>query len=359
MNAQSLLVLALLAQGLIAGSAVAAEKEGLELLGKWNGYNDPGAYDPSYERRFSVLPLNGDLGGREHPWTDTFWPTKKGGIANRWNAPGQPGFKYSPPSREAVRTMSESQLAQLSPAEKYDISQGRYDYPLFKIVRGSTSPSASAWAGICNGWSPAAIHHREPQPVRVTNPDGVVVPFGSSDVKGLLSHFYAFEAETPVKQLGARCFISFMRGLPNCSDVNAGSLHIVLGNELGLRHTAFIVDRDRGREVWNQPVYGYESKVLSYSSARFDSAPGTAQRVLVDTVMYYTDEIEPTWEAVGGTSQFKEGKAEYRYWLELNAAGEIIGGDWESFDRPDFVWTRGKAEFSGYYTGLNQIYRTK
>ena len=48
-----------------------------------------------------------------------------------------------------------------------------------------------AWAGYCHGWAPAANRFEEPLPVTVRNADGVEIPFGSSDVKALLTYFEA------------------------------------------------------------------------------------------------------------------------------------------------------------------------
>jgi len=46
----------------------------------------------------------------------------------------------------------------------------------------------------------------------------------------------------------------------------------------------------------------------------------------------------------------------YEYKLELNNKGEIIGGEWISSARPDFIWKRTAPEFSGYMEGLKGIY---
>jgi hypothetical protein len=103
-------------------------------------------------------------------------------------------FEYTPPSLDDLRNMSREEKINLSPAEKYDIMMGRYDYPTVASERARTSPGMQDWQGICHGWVPAAIDEPEPQPIDATNADGILVPFGSSDVKGLLSYYYGITA---------------------------------------------------------------------------------------------------------------------------------------------------------------------
>ena len=35
----------------------------------------------------------------------------------------------------------------------------------------------------------------------------------------------------------------------------------------------------------------------------------------------------------------------------------VIGGEWISFDRPDFMWKRINKDFEGYFKGLEKIYK--
>ena len=49
--------------------------------------------------------------------------------------------------------------------------------------------------------------------------------------------------------------------------------------------------------------------------------------------------------------------AHYKYWVELNANNQIIGGEWVSTDRPDYVWMKNRMEFMGEFAGLRSIYR--
>jgi hypothetical protein len=73
--------------------------------------------------------------------------------------------------------------------------------------------------------------------------------------------------------------------------------------------------------------------------------------------MIYALESPQQWEPVLGTSAFGQDAKTYTYWLELDAGGNIIGGDWVSRLRPDFIWTTTRSRFLGEFEGLNQIYR--
>lgn len=333
------------------------QTSGRHLKDGWNDINKPDMINASYVRNYAVLPLNASLDADKIPWSDTYWPHNQGGINNRWNSESKRGFGYHLASREEVLLMSQEQLAELSPAEKYDIYMGDYSYPTVRKVWGMTSPRAPGWNGICHGWSPAAILYPEPAPVTVTNSDGIQIPFGASDVKGMISHYYANVANSLARQLGARCHVGFSF-LPACSDVNAGSFHIVLANQIGLMKQAFIGDYARLREVWNNPIYAYDSRVISEGGAFRGSAPGTVRSVLVVSSVSYTDELDdPSWLPVVGTPQFQKKIVEYKYYLELDATNNIIGGSWVSWNRPDFLWTKEPEEFQGYYAAIKNLLR--
>lgn len=335
--------------------------------GAWNKPNDPTSWSTLYNYNLKELPLKGNVEGHQ-PWSDTYWPSREAGIASRWNWEGQNGFKYKTLTEAQVRSLTQDQLAKLSPAEKYDIFMGRFDFPTVKSIRDATSPHAEYWAGICHGWSPAAINHAEPAAVTVTGPSQIAVPFGSDDVKALIDQYYADNAH-PSAFLGEKCesgeggnifhrIASPFLNNSACDDVNAGALHVILTNELGIKHAGFVADVDRWREVWNQPITGFTSQMRGTRAPQQDAAPGTVSEVLVHTDMFYTDELEkPSWTPVVGTPNYKGGVEHYDYSLELDAYGRIIGGQWISDNRPDFLWNAPKLQFTGYMEGINAIYR--
>ncbi len=355
--------------------------------GGWPGHNSPGIFSTEYEYSFERLMTRpeGRISDDRMPWSDTWWPNNRGGIANRWQVTeSYPNIRLGnfQQERERVRRMTREQIKLLSPAEKYDISQGDYNFTLTRNVLGQTNPHSPDWFGICNGWTAAALAHREPAPVTVTNSDGIVVDFGSSDVKGILAHFYTWQARGHTRQLGHRCqpprFLGMGGG--DCQDVHPASFHIVLVNQIGFMNRAFGVDVDGTRdddpeyertgraktrreyqwEVWNQPVFAYRTRVLATRDCAEgcrDTARGTVRMVRVETLMTYADDDHPVWQASIGTNDFFQESRRYEYWLEIDFRGNIVGGSWITEDRPDYLWTADARPFTGMYQGLNQIYR--
>lgn len=322
----------------------------------WNGANDPAIFDSHYFYNLNQLPTQGFLEPSKMPWSDTYWPSREGSINQRWNQENPVGFKYDSPTRNQVLQMSKEQLAKLSPSEKYDIAMGRYDYPLRSAVSSIATPRARSWAGLCHGWAPASLVIPEPAPMEFVNPEGVVVPFGASDIKGLISYFTAYNAKFQTQQVGLRCEnIGRVFNTKACNDINAASLHIILANELGIKKQGFVAEIDPGGQVWNQPVYGFDAKIIGSASP----ADGAYRAVQVQAYMYYGDELEtPLWDAVLGTKQYKFDKKELNYYLDLDQADRIVGGRWvNKYDHPDFIWRPSeKIIFTGYATGIYKIY---
>jgi hypothetical protein len=74
------------------------------------------------------------------------------------------------------------------------------------------------------------------------------------------------------------------------------------------------------------------------------------------TKVVYSASIDPTDSSVLMTKLAKYDTRKYVYWLDVNSKDEIIGGSWESKDRPDFLWVKPKANFTGKWAALNEIY---
>ena len=318
------------------------------ILEAWKVFSSPEIMASGFTHTMKELPLEGHVQNQTKGWSSSYWPSKEGGINVRWNAPKKVGFDYASPTLEQVKLMSLEELSMLSPTEKYDLFTGSYDYPMKKLAASAANKSAPDWAGICHGWAPAAINHNEPTPKLVTNPDGIQIPFGSADIKGLLSYYYAhhYESEDGTHQMGLRCFFGkWMGGGRSCrEDLNAGAFHIVITNMLGLRGEAFLVDVDRYKEVWNQPVSGFKSVIVGEGRPSAGAAKTAVKELKVKTEFFYVDESDNlTWEVAFGTKEQIIAKKDYAYTLEIDAAGKIVGGSWESEERPDFLWNKSKA----------------
>jgi hypothetical protein len=130
----------------------------------------------------------------------------------------------------------------------------------------------------------------------------------------------------------------------------------VLANQLGLAHQGFVADVTRDYQVWNQPISAFSTQLLGYNAPQPGAAPGTVQEARFQTTMQYGSETRPHWNAIVGTSSNSFDARTYRYRVELDASGAIIGGAWETNDRPDFLWTMGQAQFTGYFAQIRQIY---
>lgn len=325
----------------------------------WDAVNLPQRLGDDYIVNIEALPTVSVLA--TIPWSDDYWPSNRGGIARRWQDSSANAFTYKAPDLPSLRAMSESELAKLSPAEKFDIFNGDYDYATVTLERLRVSPRAEYWEGICHGWAPAAINFQEPKPVLLTNADGIKIPFAAADIKALLSYYQGQVAETKGGFLGGRCNFDLSQNPehaldPSCRDTNAGSFHIVLANEIGLRKTSFVADVTRDRMVWNQPIFAFKSNFIGSQAPSPGAAPGTMSEEVVETTMWYIREVEPQWNAIVGTPQNSYGSINYRYRLELDRNRNIIGGAWESEERPDFLWTRGRPEFIGQWGLLETIY---
>ena len=330
----------------------------------WNGWNDPFKMDKNFETDFDKLPLSGNLEGEGLAWPGYYWANNRGGIAQRWRSSNPQDFKYSSPNQSQILGLSKEQINKLSPAEKFDLYMGDYSYPTVSRVWGQTRRGADAWHGICHGVSPSSLNHSEPKTVTLYNPDGIEITFYSADIKALLAYYYAKVSDSKTVQVGKRCFVGaripFLSSRSGCTDVNPGSLHIIMANRLGISKKGFIADMDRYKQVWNHPAIEFSSRVLRTANGDTRrSAYGTVKRVLVKSKVKYSATINPMENFVIGTTDAKYDSRIYTYWLELDSSNRIIGGEWVSDDRPDFLWYKEKAEFTGYWKGIEEIYQAQ
>ena len=366
---------------------------------KWDKSNNPNYFsvivDGEMKLDLRTLPESAHLRDNRLGWSETYWPSNVGGIAYRWNSPDPMPFKYKLLKKEELQKMTEAELSELSPSELYDISQSDYKYSLTKKVLGTYSSKDLWWEGICHGWSLAASNYPEPAKTVVMNKEGIKVPFGSSDVQGLLAMHDAFNSKGIYTRIGDRCSVvgkvpgeAFPEdgnvpmpspkdaNRPECSDVNAGAFHVVLANMIGVYSKGFVADVDRFNDVWNQPIVGFESTFHEeHPVTAQEFKNGIEKKIRVQTMMSYGDELEfftPELAAEGivgfvskdpvtGTSSQTTSSRKYEYLLELDSFGKIVGGSWISEARPDMLWMKKKdAKFlNGRFplAGLNSIYK--
>ena len=367
----------------------------------WNSVNNPNRMQVTrnnrryevgklnYKKNFYELPLTGKL--ETTPWSGDYWPTHKGGITFRWNDSDtyweQDNYSYDLMTSVDAKGLISTES--LSPAEKYDLFIGNYDFPLTKHERKRTKILKTiedsseydpdfeipSWEGLCHAWAPATLAYSNPKPVTLKNKDGIEVAFGSSDIKALLTYFLHYDKSAANFFLGGRCNTDFEKlrsdlrsgeiteeefeaqmNSPKCRDTNAGAFHMVITNQIALLNEGFIVDVTRDLEVWNQPVHGFDSKILKeFNGASEGAARGTVKEVEILTQMYYTVEIDQEWTMVTPNYNSESSKS-YHYRVELNMFNEIIGGEWIGSERPDFLWKQTIPKFSGFFKDLEKIY---
>ena len=162
-----------------------------------------------------------------------------------------------------------------------------------------------------------------------------------------------------------------------CRDLNPAFFHVALMQYLGREKRGFIMDRDRIAEVWNQPVFRYESAivpvqkksgVLSGPAELVDindvrdvfrpyRSPGTRYMLQVQSKVWYGVENGPL--VVYKPDDEGSMESTYSYTLEFDAQQKLIGGEWglipngtkkqfeEDYtladgiggsDTPDFIW---------------------
>lgn len=452
-----------------------ASENGSTVQKGWDSENNPDNVRlpgvPNLVRKFSAspqageLPLEGTMPEDKLPWADSYFPSYLGGIANRWNTPVQKdakgceslyqSVKYNPvniqqidtvaktpqelitinyknegrmftgaqlanmKAKVAAKQMSEQDmlaaLAELSPAEKYDVFMGHTDsYPLVNWERwrvgweqvaylqnlkaqGVTAAAwptqIPTWMGMCMGWAFASINYKEPKSIILENTalpadKQIKVPFGASDIKALLMFYqrtYSFyKGILPgdiYKRVGQRCNDATKKSAA-CLDTNAGSFHIVLANLIGLQKKGLVADLDNGPEVWNFPIFAYSSKVKKTGFGKtytpelmavgMRAEPGTAEIYEVETQLKVKEETVQSWNDLSthapknwAVREYKDdGRAAnpskpYKYYIEVNSNGNIIGGEWmPKSDYPDLLWDRPAAPFKAgdYLSKLQEIY---
>lgn len=315
------------------------------------GVSEEMLLDTKMSLNFELLPLKGDIRKTSGKfWSGDSWRLQKGSINNRWNSETKEGFGYLSPSSRELTALPLVVLKSLSPAEKYDIYMGRYDYPLKSEVDWLARSGQESWEGLCHGWAGASMNHTEPDSITVKNPDGIEVHFGSSDIKALLTYAYSKLLIRPEESIGKRCEEWYLISEDHCNDdLTALTFHAVLANKIGLRGQGFIADMDRYKEVWNHPITGYESKIEKMQNT------ANGMKAIVSTKVSYVDVIEKNaWDK--GAIKNIMSYMTVRYELTLDKQGNMLGSRWLTRERPDFLWTVSEPyEFDGYLSEVKKL----
>ncbi len=223
------------------------------------------------------------------------------------------------------------------------------------------------WWGHCHAWAPAAYSAPEPQhPVTING-----VTFEIADIKALIEATY--EGGSSVF-LGGRCNTREVERdehgriiSDECRDTNAGAFHVVALNVIGRLGRSFVIDATYDYQVWNQPVRDYN--ITLQEEVTLEQALALLGRTDVNEYPY-NSEAERFVHVQMDFRYVVEGHAtttpyipqidsftrthRYDYLLELDQAGNILGGEWiDDNPHPDFIWssTENSDVRSGRYWG--------
>lgn len=280
-------------------------------------------FDEGFSRKFDELPAVGEVPEESKPMSGGYYPESTGGTD--------------------VAVNGKTALA------KYDeVFNGGNKAQAWEREKHVSGP---AWAGHCNGYSAAGQRHpKEPSKTVVKNG----VTFDPRDVKALMAEIhmsadYEFlggarcELEAPPSVAG-RADPTIMG---DCEDINPGTLHAAIGNWIGRKKHVLIMDQYSGEQVWNFPLVRYEStsavvteteakRMVTAGGSDYIFNPQAAKFVAVTTKLVY---VEAQKAEILGKRYLAE--MPLSYVLELNAQGEILGGEWtgqSQKEHPDFLW---------------------
>jgi len=290
-------------------------------------------WDQSFTQKLSELPASGTVPQDKIPYSGHWYPELNGGTNVLLNG--------------------------TSPLEKYDraFNGGNPRAVQWERDNHTLSPGdpAAEWSGHCNGWAAAASRHKEPTR-RVTRGG---VTFEPHDIKALLAEIYMSAKYFFVG--GNRCEQQGAPGSPlsrpdptqmnECEDVNPGTFHVAIGNWIGRKNYPLIADESAVNQIWNYPLYRYTSQIQTITQSEAQRRIGgtgatyifnrNAVRFAgVTTTIYMARALQS--EPLGNVAPSHQVLQQtLTYVLELNAADEIIGGEWIGQSQqvhPDFMW---------------------
>ncbi len=283
------------------------------------------------------------------------------------------------------------------------------------------SKTIATWEGICHGWSTAAGNVPRPRKtVTFTLDNGKTLKFYPDDLKALASYMWAnsliqdsrnYDAKTDsfsgggILMEGLRCNDrnadhdpwgrvydktpdDYSKELePRCVGVHPAIWHLGLVNIIGKQGRSFIVERKISEAVDNHPMYGYKATYFNPYTGEYDGSvqskvkkitaadqfkafrnPEATHIVGVKLSMTYINWKRPTRAATDSESKDSEKTIDMLYDLELDASGNIVGGQWRTIEsgkpkflinkknrkQPDFFWSVTKT-WKNYFRGRTDL----
>ncbi|MBI3039819.1 hypothetical protein HYY75_12370 [bacterium] len=165
------------------------------------------------------------------------------------------------------------------------------------------NPNAEDWEGHCNGWSASSFLEPEPRETKIRNG----ITFDVADQKAILAELY----------MNTYCLFYGKRFWGNHGDdrddIYPDQFHKLLLDQIGNGKGAMICDVAADRQVWNFPLYKFESH---WNTGWFND-----KKIKVRTTCYFADDaVKPEFL---GTKWFS---TTYNYNLFVDEDGNIISG---------------------------------
>jgi hypothetical protein len=271
-----------------------------------------------------------------------------------------------------------------------EVAEKGYNPDNYRTPKGSSL--MAFWEGICHGWTLASeLVPRPEKTVNFTLPNGKRLPFYSSDIKALVSFMFAnadiqdyslmegnkCNKKNPDKDRFGR-YIDVKKDIfldrdedkdptPRCADVHPAVYHVSVMNIMGIEGRAFVIDHNPKAPIANQPVSGYEFNYYNLQTGKAGSLkesliplsaytkdpykvsrnPEAKYIVGVDMNTKFIDWELPKKQETSSPKDDKIVDNKFKYDLEINAQGEIIGGQWISSgskgtNQPDYFWLAPK-----------------
>lgn len=241
------------------------------------------------------------------PWSGHWWPTQDGNNPNLFDA-GGPLQLYD---QYVQATRGYNPGAQAWEAQNH-----------------STDDPSLDWAGHCHAWAAASIL------TGVAPAGGVTrngVHFTQDQLEGLVAAVY-YNPTYETLPGGVRSNTDD----PNAAefkDMNPAWMHYLLEYYLSKNNYPFIMDTAAGAQVWNFPVFAYQSQQERNQDGSVD----------VNTRVWFSD-------AAAGEANTRYFFKDYTYRLWEAGNGQMDGA-WTGQsvnEHPDFAWVpTGKAEGGG------------
>jgi len=307
------------------------------------------------------------------PWSGWYFPLNEGGLAYRYADPNYPQTgPWSVFETYILKTLGQLPVQMLSPSEKYDLllADSQFNLTRKMIETASThqnNGTIEGWMGYCTGWANAAMMLSRPsRSVKVLSRDGRnEILFRPSDIKALGALLWA-NGSFATRMVGTQCQESPVKRDPQndraldeaCRDVHPASWHLVVVNQLGVSHRSFLIDSDPGFQIWNQPVSSYSYTYFHPVTGKVGSleqtqialkdfkndlfakyrAPQARFVVGVEMTLTFIYEKRPDLSDTDSKDTDVIRTPIYKYDLELDSSGKIIGGEWWSRIHPDVLW---------------------